>query len=421
MPNFQRVDACRICGNRDLEPVIDLGDQYLTGVFPATRDEELTHGPLELVRCSGNNDCCGLVQLQHAYDPGEMYGESYGYRSSLNRAMVAHLERKAAALVRIASPRAGDVILDIGSNDGTLLSFFPGESTRVGMDPSARILKKAYPDGADCIVDYFSKARFQESYGDRKARIVTSIAMFYDLSDPQAFVNDVAGVLEENGIWHFEQSYLPSMLETTGYDTICHEHVEYYAFSQIEWMLEKAGLRAIDVELNDVNGGSFAVTACRASSSHEPSVEKLDAFRATESAKRLRDAGTYAQFREKVNAHRGELKQLLDKLKREGRLVIGYGASTKGNVLLQFCDLDSDDIPVIAEVNESKFGHFTPGSHIPIVPEAEAHALKPDYLLVMPWHFRTNLIGREKDFLVRGGRMIFPLPSLEIVQGGNAA
>ena len=420
MPNFQRVEACRICGNRNLAPVIDLGDQYLTGVFPASRDDALTHGPLELVRCAGDEKCCGLVQLQHEYDSAEMYGEGYGYRSSLNRAMVTHLERKAAMLMSLAHPGDGDLVLDIGSNDGTLLSFYPGECRRVGMDPSAAKLKESYPRGAECIVDYFSRSRFEQEYGGQKAQIVTSIAMFYDLADPQSFGGDIAGILDKEGIWHFEQSYMPSMLDTTGYDTICHEHVEYYAFSQIEWMLEKAGLRAIDVELNDVNGGSFAITACLARSSRSADDEKLNAFRQNEAELKLRDESTYARFRDRVMSHRDSLTALLHKLKNEGKLVIGYGASTKGNVMLQFCGFDSGDIPFIAEVNTSKFGCLTPGSLIPIISEAEAHALNPEYLLVMPWHFRKNLIEREKGFLNRGGRMIFPLPELEIVTGGKS-
>jgi hypothetical protein len=420
MASFERVDACRICGNTNLATVVDLGDQYLTGVFPATRDQTLTRGPLELVRCTGGEEACGLVQLHHAYDPGEMYGKDYGYRSSLNRAMVDHLRSKAAQLLAVSRPAAGDLILDIGSNDGTLLSFFPQECVRVGMDPSAATLCASYAEGCVCIVDFFSRERFRREFGDRKATVITSIAMFYDLADPQSFVDDVAGILDEDGIWHFEQSYLPFMLDTTGYDTICHEHVEYYALAQIEWMLRKSGLRLVDVQVNDVNGGSFAITACKVSSAHVTNSENIEAVRSREAQARLQDPETYSRFAGRVTQHREELKALLGSLLNDGRLVLGYGASTKGNVLLQFCGLGPGEIPFIAEVNENKFGCLTPGTLIPIISEAEAHAMSPDYFLVMPWHFRDNLIRREASFLKRGGKMIFPLPSLEIVEGPDS-
>jgi hypothetical protein len=306
-------------------------------------------------------------------------------------------------------------VLDIGSNDGTLLSFFPAEAKRVGMDPSAESLSALYPEGAVCIVDFFSRDRFTREFATRKARVVTSIAMFYDLADPQSFVNDVRDILDDEGIWHFEQSYLPAMLEKNAYDTICHEHVEYYALAQIEWMLEKAGLRLLDVELNDVNGGSFAVTACKAGSSHRTNVANVEAVRSREAEAEMRDPSCYSRFAERVNRHREELRSTIGELVADGRVVIGYGASTKGNVLLQFCGLGPDEIPFIAEVNENKFGCLTPGTFIPIISEGEAHAMSPDYFLVMPWHFRDNLIQRETAFLEKGGRMIFPLPKLEIV------
>ena len=415
MAGFQRVAACRICGNMNLTTVVDLGDQYLTGVFPSRPDQPLTRGPLELVRCAGGDDCCGLVQLQHSYDPDEMYGKDYGYRSSLNRAMVQHLRSKADQLVALVRPKAGDLILDIGSNDGTFLSFFPEDCVRAGMDPSAGSLCDSYPPASLCIVDFFSLERFRNELGERKAKVITSIAMFYDLADPQSFMNDVAAILSEDGIWHFEQSYLPFMMATTGYDTICHEHVEYYALAQIEWMLEKAELRLIDVQMNDVNGGSFAVTACPASSSRMANEGSIAAARLRESDAQLQDPATYVRFADRVMRHRDELRALISSLVSDGRLVLGYGASTKGNVMLQFCGLGPLEIPLVAEVNESKYGCLTPGSLIPIVSEADAKAMKPDYFLVMPWHFRNNLLKRETDFLKRGGKMIFPLPTLEIV------
>jgi len=414
MGAFRSIDACRICGNTELVPILSLGEQTLTGVFPRNRDQPLTRGPLELIKCDGGPDVCGLVQLAQSYDSAELYGEGYGYRSSLNGSMVAHLRGKVDALGAAVQLEKGDVVLDIGSNDGTTLSFYSSDLTRVGMDPTAEKFRQFYQPGAKVIADFFSADRFTLELGGRKAKIVTSIAMLYDLDHPLEFVEQVASVMDDNGIWHFEQSYLPLMLSQTAYDTICHEHLEYYAVRQIEWMMEACGLKILDVSLNDVNGGSFAVTAAKVDSHFQPKSGAIQRVLRNEEIV----AGTLAplkQFADRVFEHREQLSALLDRLHREGASVLGYGASTKGNVILQFCGITRDTIPFMAEVNEDKFGCFTPGTGIPIISEAEAHAMNPEYLLVMPWHFRHNLIQRERNYLLSGGRMIFPLPVIEVV------
>jgi hypothetical protein len=413
--NTPQIERCRICGGKNLARVLALGEQYLTGVFPRSLDEQITRGPLELVKCEGEQ-ACGAVQLLHRYDLREVYGTSYGYRSGLNQAMVAHLQRKVRELQgRVGALRAHDLVLDIGSNDGTLLGCYPEMVTRVGVDPIAVKFQEFYQPGIEIIPDFFSADVFRQRFGDRKARIITSIAMFYDLETPQSFVEQVASVLADDGIWHFEQSYLPAMLEATAYDTVCHEHLEYYCLKQIKWMMDRGGLKLIDVVLNDINGGSFAVTVAKADSPHPPNSAAIAGLLREEEKAGLDTPGPYAQFRERVWRHREDLLGLLTKLREKGATVLGYGASTKGNVILQFCGLNTSLLPCIAEVNPDKFGRFTPGTQIPIVSEAEAHALKPDYFLVMPWHFRHNLLQREAAFLQRGGKMIFPLPKIEVV------
>lgn len=421
MGTFRRIDSCRICGNAELSPIIALGNQYLTGVFPRSREEPLTCGPLSLVRClPGSGDACGLVQLEHSYSSAEMYGERYGYRSSLNSSMVAHLRSKVDGLTNRVTLEAGDVVLDIGSNDGTTLGFYPETLTRIGMDPTASKFAAFYKPGIRLVPDFFSADRFDSEVGGAKAKIVSSIAMFYDLDDPLDFVRQLAGVLHDDGIWHFEQSYLPRMLETNGYDTICHEHVEYYSLAQIDWMLTRAGLRIIDVELNDVNGGSFAVTACKLDAHFANGSSTRERILSSERAAGLHTDKPYAQFADRVRQHRRDLPGIIGSLRRDGFLTLGYGASTKGNVILQYCGITPVEIPYIAEVNEEKFGAFTPGTGIPIISEQEAHAMKPDYLLAMPWHFRNSLVSREKKFLDAGGRMIFPLPEIDIVTGATS-
>jgi hypothetical protein len=329
--------------------------------------------------------------------------------------MVDHLRSKVAKLITLASLREGDAVLDIGSNDGTTLSFYPERKVLpVGIDPTARKWRRFYRADVRVIPDLFTAERVRGVLGEKRPRVITSLAMFYDLEDPQSFVNQVAELLADDGVWHLEQSYLPAMMSVNAYDTICHEHVEYYALRQIEILAERAGLKVIDVELNDINGGSFAVTAAKKTSPYRPS-SSVAWIRKQELEFRLEDPETFARFRSSVLEHRSELKELLAELRAAGKKVAGYGASTKGNVILQFCNIGPRDLECIGEVNEEKFGKFTPGTGIPIVSEADAKARKPDYFLVFPWHFRKNLIGREAAYLAAGGRMIFPLPKIQVV------
>lgn len=409
----RELAKCRICGNTHLVSLLDLGNQSLTGVFPRSADEPITSGPLELVKCHGETSC-GLVQLRHSYDSAEMYGAGYGYRSSLNRSMVEHLQATVERLRSRVSLRSGDLVLDIGSNDGTLLSFYPADVVSVGMDPTAANFREFYLPHIEVLPEFFSATAFTARFAAGKVKIVTSMAMFYDLDEPIQFVEQVAEILSDDGVWHFEQSYLPAMLAQNAYDTVCHEHVEYYALKQIKWMTDRCGLKIVDIQVNDVNGGSFAVTVAKRSSHLRENAALVESMLRAEEDQQLHTLKPYDLFRERVCHHRHGLLALLTDLAKTGAKVLGYGASTKGNVVLQFCGITAGQIPAIAEVNPDKFGRFTPGTRIPIISEAEAHAMKPDYFLVLPWHFRKNLVQREAAFLQRGGRMIFPLPEIEI-------
>jgi hypothetical protein len=413
---YRTIKRCRICGNPNLISLLNLGRQALTGVFPSKARARLERGPLELVRCTPNgNPHCGLVQLRHSYESAELYGDNYGYRSSLNQSMVEHLRNKVKKLEARATLREGDAVLDIGSNDGTTLSFYPeGKVLPIGVDPTARKWWRFYREDAVIVPDLFSAERVRTVLGGKRPRVITSLAMFYDLEDPRSFVNQIVELLADDGIWHFEQSYLPAMLSVNAYDTICHEHVEYYALQQVQLLAEQAGLKLIDVELNDINGGSFAVTAAKKTSRYHVSTSVMQVER-KERDFLLDDPSTYARFGQAVRQHRVELTSLLARLRAAGKKVVGYGASTKGNVILQFCNLGPKDLECIGEVNEEKFGKVTPGTGVPIVSELEMKARKPDYLLVFPWHFRRNLVERETAFLAGGGRMIFPLPRIEVV------
>lgn len=391
--------------------VLDLGEQALTGVFPASTDERVAEGPLRLVWCRS----CTLLQLAHSFEPTEMYGDNYGYRSGLNRSMSQHLARKARGLETLVALTPGDVVLDIGSNDGTLLgSYSTSPLRRIGIDPTARRFASYYPPEAEAIADFFSAAKFRD-VSDQPARIVTSVAMFYDLESPVAFARDVRECLARDGVWHLEQSYMPSMLRSNAYDTVCHEHLEYYSLATVRRILGEADLELIDVRFNRVNGGSFAVTAARRDSPFTPHSVLIDWFVAQEERLGLGTPGPFRRFEERVFQHRTDLSQLITAIRAGGESVMGYGASTKGNVLLQLCGFGPAEIEAIAEVNEDKFGRVTPGTGIPIISEAEMRASRPDYLVVFPWHFRDGIVEREEEYLRSGGRLIFPLPEIEIV------
>jgi hypothetical protein len=311
--------------------------------------------------------------------------------------------------------KPGDVVLDIGSNDATSLKAYQTSSLRrIGIDPTGAKFSQYYPDEIALVPDFFNAANYR-SVEDKPARIVTSIAMFYDLEDPIQFARDIASVLADDGVWHFEQSYMPSMLRLTSYDTICHEHLEYYSLGVVQHIVAAAGMKVVDVAMNNVNGGSFAVTAAKANSPIKPNSAVINWLLDMEDRMGLNTPRPYREFEERVFRHRQDLKRLLDALNGDNKKVLGYGASTKGNVVLQFCGLTAKDIPAIAEVNPDKFGSFTPGTRIPIVSEADAHAMKPDYYLVLPWHFKEGILQREKEYLARGGKFIFPFPEIEII------
>lgn len=404
---------CRICGNPRLLPVLDLGTQALTGIFPGA-GQVVPTAPVELVRCSP--DGCGLMQMRHTADLSLMYGVHYGYRSSIRPFMIKHLHRKVEVLTGMVDLDSADLVLDIGSNDATLLRGYQTEGlTKVGIDPTGEKWREYYPDDIALIPDFFSKASFAERYGDRKAKIVTSIAMFYDLPDPLGFMAEVRDILTEDGVWMIEMSYGASLLEIPAYDAICHEHLEYYMLSQIEWMAERVGLTVSTAEITDVNGGSLCVTLVKNPAKHKIDTAQIDRIRRREADLELHTMAPYETFARRVREHRDGLRSFLDDSRAAGKLTLGYGASTKGNVILQYCGIGVEDLPCIGEVSSEKHGRRTPGSDIPIVSEEEAKALRPDQLLVLPWVHRGGFIEREQEFLAGGGKLVFPLPSIATV------
>ncbi len=404
---------CRVCGNNNLVQVVDLGEQYLTGVFPNTRDERISKGQLALVKCHADSSVpvCSLLQLSESFDLDEMYGDNYGYRSGLNASMVKHLKAKVDRILSFGALEAGDIVVDIGANDGTTLGFYPSTMKRVGVDPTGEKFRKYYQAEVELIPTFFNCDSLLAHTDGRKPKVVTSFSMFYDLESPIDFCKQITNVLDSEGIWVFEQSYMPLMLEKKSFDTICHEHLEYYGLEQVIWILNAAGLKVIDVELNEVNGGSFSVTAAH-KSSKRVATKNVMSLLESEAALKTSTLAPYEEFNASIKEAKTELDQFLQKCKAAGKSVAALGASTKGNVLLQYLNLTSSDLIAIGEVNPDKFGRLSPGSHIPIVDESELLLEEIDYFLVLPWHFREFFLECGK---YKGKKLVFPLPQLEII------
>lgn len=397
---YTQIKECR-AGGGPVEDVMSLGNQAMTGIFPKPK-QEIEFAPLDLVW----SEKSGLLQLKHTCNLDDMYGTNYGYRSGLNKSMVEHLRGKAKMLQRYLGMT--DVVLDIGSNDGTLLSMYEW-GKKIGMDPTAGKFHEYYPENVMAVCDFFSAKKYF-NVSSKKAKVITSISMFYDLPDPIAFAKEVGECLADDGIWHLEMSYMPTMLRQGCYDTICHEHLEYYSLTAIKRIIELAGLHIQSVSLNDTNGGSFALNI-----THEvPTVPCPEMIWLLQEEFLSGLRSKVAHFELRAMTHRSSLVALLSRLS-ETKTVIGYGASTKGNAVLQYCGITTELLPYIAEVNPDKYGCITPGSNIPIIPETEARAMKPDYMLVMPWHFKTGILKREREYLDNGGKLIFPFPYVEIV------
>jgi hypothetical protein len=409
---YKEIKECRISQDSELISVLNLGNQALTGIFPKDKDQAVTEGPLELIWCKSS----GLLQLKHSYEPSEMYGDNYGYRSGLNQSMVEHLNHKVNYLERLVFLQDRDTIVDIGSNDCTTLKAYKNKKLNfIGIDPTGHKFSHYYPKNVRLISDFFSSKKYSE-LESKKARIITSIAMFYDLESPVKFAQEIESILADDGIWHFEQSYMPAMLRMNSYDTICHEHLEYYSLGVINLIMKQAGLKLVDVTMNSINGGSFAVTVTKKTNQKiKPNEAVISWLLEQEERMGINTIKPYNDFKERVFRHREDLIRLIRRLNADGKKILGYGASTKGNVVLQFCGLNSSDIPAIAEVNPEKFNCLTPGSHIPIISEIEAKNMRPDYFLVLPWHFRDSILKREKQFLTSGGKFIFPFPEIEII------
>ena len=412
--------TCRISGE-PLIPLFSLGDLYLSDFLPKDASPRSPAVPLEMCLAPKS----GLVQLAHTVPSDDMY-RTYWYRSGTNESMVEELRSIATGAIKMMKFGAGDLWIDIGCNDGTLLSKLPTDSIRVGYDPND--YKDISSKFANLIVnDYFNAKAFQQSeFGSKKAKVVTSIAMFYDLEDPHTFVQDVYDVLDDEGLWVVQMSYLPLMLQQLAFDNICHEHLGYWSLKTFKYLMNARGFDIVDCQLNDMYGGSFRIymrkskanaTLFASAPYRDVARYRVNSILAYEETLKLDDPQTYKDFYDKCCQMRDETVAFMKAEKGKGKKIWAYGASTKGNTLLQWYGIDETLLDGIAERSEPKLGLKTAGSNIPITSEEEMRAAKPDYLLVLPWHFIDMFVMREKAFLQGGGAFIVPCPKFEVIRG----
>jgi ubiquinone/menaquinone biosynthesis C-methylase UbiE len=417
---LKSIEKCRICGSSKLTSILSLGEQYLASYTPKENDPKpfVDKAPLELIRCNRELDpnACGLVQLRHSVPPNMMY-DRYFYRSGINQTMTDNLrEIVQEAMLRVHLDK-DDIVVDIGCNDGTLLKNYKEKNLRaVGFDPAKNMYQYSRESGANIIIDYFNAKSFSEHYGDEKAKIVSSIAMFYDLEDPKIFVEDVSKILHQEGVWVLELSYLPSMLLRNAFDTIVHEHLEYYHLSVIEYMLNKFGLKVDDAFLNDVNGGSFRLfIKHKEQSISKESEKRVLALREYEQKLGIDTDKPYQEFIKRCESERENALSFIKSETSKGKKIFAYGASTKGNTLLQYYGIDNQLIEAVADRNPDKWGRYTIGTNLRIISEEDARKANPDYFFVLPWHFITEFKEREKEFIKRGGKFIVPLPTFQVI------
>lgn len=411
--------TCRLCGKGNLSPILSLGDLYVSDFLGADDADRAFKASLELIFCNPQNGGCGLLQLKHTVSHEAMY-RNYWYRSGMNQTMTDELNGIAKTMESMVDLAAGDFVIDIGANDGTLLRGYGVKGLqRIGYEPADNLEQYNSVGTTKVFKDFFNASVWKKEFSDKKAKVITAIAMFYDLEDPNAFVADIAKILDNEGVFVVQQSYLPLMLSTNEIGNICHEHLEYYSLLSMENLMKRHGLEIFDVELNDINGGSFRTYIRHiggGKGTHDPAraSERVAAMRVSEATLGLDTTAPYEAFVKRIDDIRDKCVAFLKEEKAKGKKVYGYGASTKGNTLLQYFGIGPDLVVAIAERNKDKWGKKTVGTNIPIISEEEARAAKPDYFLILPWHFLREFHSRETEFFDGGGKFIVPMPDFEI-------
>ncbi len=402
--------SCKNCKSRSLKKIIKIGNQPISSHFYIKKIHKLKNYSLDLYICRR----CDLIQFKSLAKLDHMYGLNYGYRTSLSPLMINHMKKKYLNVIKGLKKRKCN-ILDIGCNDGTFLNFFKKFSniSLYGIDPSAEKFKKYHSNRINLIVDYFKKEKIKNRFKNVNFDLITSFAMFYDVEDPNSFCKDINQLLTKNGKWILELSYFPLLLENLTYDQICHEHVTYYTLTTFENIIKKNGLKILDFNLNNINGGSIEIICSKKDSKYFPNIKKINNQKNYE--KKINDE-SYKNFNKRINNVKKILNLFLERNKKD---IIGYGASTKGNIVLNHCNIDHKKLKYICDANPFKFGRYTPGSNIKIISKKKMRKLKPKFLLVLIWSFRKEVIHQEENFIKKGGKLIFHLPMFHVIDKSN--
>mgnify|MGYP001162611122 FL=1 len=417
--DIKKIEQCRICQNNNLKHILGLGNQHLVDFLDNKEDINYV-APLELVLCSKKDNGCGLLQLQHTVPPDLLY-RKFWYKSGVNQTIRDDLKdivRKAEKKIDLYD---GDFVIDIGANDGTLLRFYNNSSLKlIGFEPATNLMEEASSGTFKIFNEYFNSRIFEESFGNKKAKIITSISIFYDLDNPHDFVEDITKILDENGIWILQMNYLVTMLENFAFDNIVHEHLEYYSLQSLEHLLDKHGLEVFDVEQNDINGGSIRAFIKFKDSNKFSISKRVNDMMVYETKIGLSDEKTYLDFARQIKSLKQQTCKFIKDEINNGKKIYVYGASTRGNTLLQYYGLNSQFIQAASERNPAKWGKYIVGSMIPIISEEQARLEKPDYFLILPWYFADEFVNRERKFLDDGGKFLIPLPQFKLIDSNNS-
>ena len=406
---FSQIKKCRISNDKKLINLCNFGDITLTGVFPKNKKTKLKKTPLQVVFSNKSK----LLQLKHNYNLNNLFGYNYGYRSSLNSSMKNHLYEKYSDLSKKIKLKKNDNILDIGSNDGTFLNFFENNLNRYGCDPTSTKFKKYYSPSILRIPKVFNNKI--KLISNKKFKLVTSIAMFYDLNDPLQFCSDVEKILHKDGVFHVEIAYLPDIIKTFSFDTFCQEHLTYYSLISFEYLINKTNLKILDFKRNTINGGSINFDLALKSSKFKPKSKKINNLRSFEFKNNFHKTIKYKKFFKTVRQNIKLIHQKIDKISKTDS-IYGFGASTKGNVTLQLCKLNGESIKGIFDINKEKFNKFTPGSNIKIIDEKKIMYKKPKYLLLLIWHFKKTIKNKLKRFNLKKTKLIWLFPKIKITK-----
>ena len=416
---YTEIQECRVCQNKNLVKIVSLGNQFISNFV----NEDFIHSdsnkvPLDLVLCAKNSNGCGLVQSKQTTSRELLY-RKYWFRSGLNEFLKSALKDVTNSVEKIISLTNEDLVLDIGCNDGSLLRSYNSDIIKIGFEPATNLVADAQKETDFIINDFFNSNKFNEKFPGKKCKVITSIAMFYDLDDPNSFVKDVKNCLDSDGLWIIQMAYLLPMLKLNGFDNIGHEHLEYYSVKALNILLQKHGLKIFDIKINNVYGGSIRAYITHNENNSFTTSSSVQNLIQEENNFGLDDIEIYNEFAFRVNKIKETVYNFINDEVSKGKTVYVYGASTKGNTFLQFCNLDIKLIKKAIDRDEKKIGKITIGTKIPIISEEQSRIEKPDYFLVLPWHLIDFFKEREKEYLKKGGKLIVPIPEVKIIEDGN--